>query len=281
MLKTQAMYLVTKELLGTLTAEEFRHLKRRVVTANRAMGYWYQQMGRDCFSMTLGHVSARVPGTNTFITKGRAPDRDLMSEVTLQKLVQIDIPTREKVAGEMEVATMGEIELHACIYEARPDIVAVCHGHSDYTQLCSKFGLKLKAFTLEGMDFVVNGYGVYDKPYMLASSETAVPMAKALGKHSVVLLAGHGAATASTEGPEDCIQSLITLEQLCKMNWLAFTAAGRDYEKYAIDDATIKEHIRLSSIMRERHTTPGKDQTKDLCYYNAAMVRTFREAVEG
>src|SRR5512135_849189 len=94
----------------------------------------------------------------------RAPDRDLMSEVTLQKIIQVDIPTRSKVGGEMEIATMGEIELHACIYEARPDVVAVCHGHSDYIQLCSKFGLKLKAFSNEGMHIVVDGYGVYDKP---------------------------------------------------------------------------------------------------------------------
>ena len=69
MAETQAMYLVPKELRGTLTAEEFRHLKRRVVAANRAMGYWYQQVGQDCISMTSGHVSARVPGTNTFISK--------------------------------------------------------------------------------------------------------------------------------------------------------------------------------------------------------------------
>ena len=281
MANTQAMYLVPKKLLGTLTVEELRHLKRRVVVANKAMGYWYQQMGRDCTSMTAGHVSARVPGTNTFISKGRAPDRDLMSEVTLQKLIQMDIPTRSKVAGEMEVATMGEIELHACIYEARPDVVAVCHGHSDYIQMCGTFRLKLKAFGLVGTDIVLNGYGVYDKPYMIASPETGIPMAKALGKHSVVLLAGHGAAAVSTEGPEDCIQKLMTLEQLCKMNWLAFTAVGKDYEKYALDDATLKESRRLSASMRERHATPGTDLTKDQCYYNAAMVKTFREAVEG
>ena len=278
---SQAMYLVPKELLGTLTAEEFRHLKRRVVAANRSVGYWYQQIGRDCMTMTAGHVSARVPGTSTFVTKGRAPDRDLMSEVTLQKIVQIDIPTRSKVAGEMEVATMGEIELHACIYEARPDVVAVCHGHSDYTQLCGMFRLKLKAFSNDGINFVVNGYGIYDKPYMLASPETGVPMAKALGKHSAVLLAGHGAAAVSTQGPEDCIVALIKLDQLCKMNWLAFTAVGKDYEKYAFDDATIQEHMRLSATMRDRYATPGKDTTKDQCYYNAAMVRTFREALEG
>jgi len=268
--------------MGTLTPEDFRRLKRRVVAANRAMGYWYQQMGpRDCLAMTVGHVSAKVPGTNTFITKGRAPDRDLMSEVTLQKLVQIEIPTRLKVAGEMEIATMGEIEAHACVYEARSDVVAVSHGHADYTQLCGQFGLKLKAFGLEGLDIVTDGYGLYDKPYMIASAETGGAMAKALGRHSVVLLAGHGAVAVSTQGPEDAVMNLMKLEQLCKMNWLAFTAVGKDYERYAFEDATIKEHFRLSSKMRERHATPGKDQTKDICYYNAAMARTFREAVEG
>ncbi len=279
--QTQAVYLVPQKLLGTLTAEEFRRLKRRVVAANRAMGYWYQQMGRDCTSMSTGHVSARVPGTETFVTKGRAPDRDLMSEVTLQKLVQIDIPTRSKVAGEMEVATMGEIELHACIYEARPDVVAVCHGHADYTQLCGTFGLKLKAFSTDGVEFVLDGYGVYDKPYMIASPETGVPMSKALGKYSAVLLAGHGAATVSTQGPEDCIMKLMRLEQLCKMNWLAFAAVGKEYEKYALSEATLKAGQKLSGSMMERYPTPGKNQEKDLCYYNAAMVKTFREAVEG
>lgn len=278
---TQAMYLVPKNLLGTLTAPEFRHLKRRVVAANKAMGYWYQQTGRDCTGMTAGHVSARIPGTNTFITKGRSPDRDLMSEVTLQKLVQIDIPSRSKVAGEMEVATMGEIEVHACVYEARSDVVAVCHGHGDYTQLCGTFGIKLKAFSTEGLDFVVSGYGVYDKPYMIASPETGIPMAKALGKYSAVLLAGHGATTVSTRGPEDAIMSLIRLEELCKKNWLAFTAFGPDYEKYAFSGFVINEHLRLSSLMRDRFDTPGKDMTLDQCYYNAAMVKTFREAVEG
>jgi ribulose-5-phosphate 4-epimerase/fuculose-1-phosphate aldolase len=278
---SQAMYLVPKELLGDLSAEGLRHLKRRVVAANRAMGYWYQQMGRDCLSMTSGHVSARVPGTNTFVTKGRAPDRDLMSEVTLQKIIQVDIAPRSKVAGEMEVATMGEIELHACIYEARPDVVAVCHGHSDYVQLCSQFRLELKVFSNEGLEVIAGGYGLYDKPYMLASPETGIPMAEALGKHKAVLMAGHGAATVSTRGPEDSLQAMIALEQACKMNWLAFIAVGKEYEKYAFDENTIKEHLRLGAAMRDRFATPGKDLARDQCYYNSAMVKTFREAVEG
>jgi ribulose-5-phosphate 4-epimerase/fuculose-1-phosphate aldolase len=275
----QSMYLVPKELLGDLTAEGLRALKKRLVAANRAMGYWYQQMGRDCSGMTTGHVSARVPGTNTFVTKGRSPDLDLMSEVTLQTIVQIDIPSRAKVAGEMEVATMGEIELHACIYEARPDVVAVCHAHADYTIMCGQFGIKLKAFSMEGINYVTNGYGVYDKPYMIASPETGVPMAKALGKYGAVLLAGHGAATVSTKGPEETIQSMISLEELCKKNWLAFSAVGKDYEKYAFSDETIREARKLSGAMSDRYSTPGKDLTKDQCYYNAAMVRNLKQTI--
>jgi ribulose-5-phosphate 4-epimerase/fuculose-1-phosphate aldolase len=273
----QALYLVPKELLGTLNAEQLRNLKKRVVAANRAMGYWYQQMGRDCWGMTTGHVSARVPGTNSFITKGRAPERDLMSEVTLQKLVQIDVPSRGKIAGEMEVATMGEIELHACIYESRPEVVSVCHAHADYTIMCGQFGLKLKAFSMEGMDLVTDGYGVYDKPYMIASPEIGNAMVKALGKYNAVLLAGHGAVTVSKKGPEEAIQGMINLEELCKKNWLAFSAVGKDYEKYAFSDEVIGESRRLSAPMQGRYSTPGKDMTKDQCYYNAAMVKNIRE----
>jgi ribulose-5-phosphate 4-epimerase/fuculose-1-phosphate aldolase len=276
MANTQALYLVPKELLGDLTPEQLRNLKRRVVAANKAMGYWYQQIGRDCTSMAMGHVSARVPGTNTFICKGRAPDRDLMSEVTLQKIVQVDITTREKVAGEMEVATLGEIELHSCCCEARPDVVSVCHAHSDYIILCSHFKLNLKVFGQEE-------YGVYDRPHRIASPETGIPMAKALGKHNFVLLTGHGATVVSTRSPEDCVQKLMNLEQTCKLTWMAFAAAGKDFEKYGISEEVYEEGRRIdaSARMGDRYNTPGKDMTKDQCYYNAAMAKTFREAVEG
>ncbi|MFC1992137.1 class II aldolase/adducin family protein [Chloroflexota bacterium] len=280
--KTQAMYLVPKELLGDLTPEELRHLKRRVVAANKAMGYWYQQIGRDCTSMTSGHVSARVPGTNTFITKGRAPDRDMMSEVTLQKIVQVDISAREKVAGEMEVAPLGEIELHSCVYEARPDVVSVCHAHSDYIILCGLFGLNLNFLPLSGGPRW-SEYGVYDKFYRIASPETGIPMAKALGDHNICLLVGHGATVASTRGPEECINRLMNLEELCKITWLAFSAVGKDYEKYGISDATYEEgrKVGANARMHDRYDTPGKNMGMDKCYYNAAMVKTYREAVEG
>jgi len=64
---------------------------------------------------------------------------------------------------------------------------------------------------------------------MIASAETGAQVARALDKYNVVLLAGHGSATVSTRGPEDALQAMINLEQLCKMNWLAFSAVGSGF----------------------------------------------------
>jgi len=121
-------------------------------------------------------------------------------------------------------------------------------------------------------------------------------VAKALGEHNIVLLVGHGAAAVSTHsdasaawalsqgGPEACVQKLISLEELCKITWLAFSAVGKDYEKYGISETTYEEGRSLGAkvrMMSDRYATPGKDMIKDQCYYNAAMAKTFREAVEG
>jgi hypothetical protein len=74
---------------------------------------------------------------------------------------------------------------------------------------------------------------------------------------------------------------MIGLEELCKKNWMAFSAVGKDYEKYAFTEETIRESRRLSAAMRDRYSTPGKVLVKDQCYYNAFMARTIRASVEG
>ena len=278
--RTQPRYSIKKELCGTLTPTELRQLKRRVVQANRAIGYWYEQDGTNVIRMNVGHVSARVPGSKTFVTRGRPPERDMMSEVTLQTIVQIDIPTRKKVSGDPLVATMGEIELHACVYEARPDVVAVCHANgNDWIQLAGCFGLELKAFGIEGAD-LINSYGVYPYPYMLSTNETGRPMAEALGKNKAVICSGHGAVTVSEKGPEDAVMNIFNLGQVCKMNVLAFMMAGREYKKYAVSDAVLKKAEVIDKEMKARVRatfTPGKSLVVDLVRANAAFARTLRD----
>jgi ribulose-5-phosphate 4-epimerase/fuculose-1-phosphate aldolase len=203
-----------------------------------------------------------------------------MSEVTLQTIVQIDIPTRKKISGNPQVATMGEIELHACVYEARPDVVAVCHVNgNDWIQLAGCFGLELKAFGVEGAD-LINSIGVYPYPYMLSTNETAGPMAKALGKGKAVVCSAHGAVTVSEKGPEDAVMNVFNLGQICKMNVLAYMMAGRDYKKYAVSNAVLKRFDVIDKEMKKRVRatyTPGKSLIVDLIKANAAFARTLRD----
>ena len=58
---------------------------------------------------------------------------------------------------------------------------------------------------------------------------------------------------------------------------------GKDYEKYGISEVIYEEEqsFEANTSMSARYATSGKDLTKDQCYYNSAMVKTFREAVEG
>jgi ribulose-5-phosphate 4-epimerase/fuculose-1-phosphate aldolase len=276
--RSRRVQLIPEKLSGSLTTSEFRQLKQRVVEANRAIGYWYEQDGTNVIRMNTGHVSAKVPGTQTFVTRGRPPERDMMSEVTLQTLVQIDIHTRKKVSGDSKVATMGEIELHACVYERRPDVVAVCHVNgNDWIQLVGCFGLELKAFGVEGID-LINSYGVYPFPYMLSTNETGRAMAKALGNGKAVICSGHGAVTVSDKGPEDAVMNIFNLGQVCKMNVLAYMMAGPDYKKYAISDTVIKRFEVIDREMKKRVRatyTPGKNLIVDLIRANAALARTL------
>jgi L-fuculose-phosphate aldolase len=71
-------------------------------------------------------------------------------------------------------APSSEVALHARIYEARPDVNAVLHGHDGR---------------------IVENEGLFphtEKSFEEGSNELAEAAAKALGKHDFVVLKGHG-----------------------------------------------------------------------------------------
>ena len=90
-------------------------LRRDVALANRII----ERFG---LSNAFGHVSARIPGTDTFyISTRRSPG--LADENGL-----LVIDTSGKVLSG-EGAPNSEFWIHARIYAARPDVGAVVHAH--------------------------------------------------------------------------------------------------------------------------------------------------------
>ena len=84
------------------------HLKKDIVSASRIL----HQQG---IAAAFGHVSARIPGTDTFIF----PPRMSPALVRMDNLLVLDVEGKQ-LSGAGQPNT--EFWIHARIYKARPDV---------------------------------------------------------------------------------------------------------------------------------------------------------------
>jgi ribulose-5-phosphate 4-epimerase/fuculose-1-phosphate aldolase len=215
---------------------EIRELKKRLAIANKTMGYWLQQLGEDFYSISAGHISARIPGTDTCLLKGRPTTLDLLSAVDETYIVTVDINTDEKVGGEPDVRPIAEIPAHTAVYRARPDVMAVAHGHSNFICLAGALGLNLVPLRTHGSGVLSKPIPIFPNSAGINNTKIGNESAKALGDATAVLLRGHGANVVSCEGPEEAIMNLMHLENQAKLNIYAFSAIGKDYVKFRIPE---------------------------------------------
>ena len=94
---------------------DLEQLKQDIVTASHIL---FQQG----IAAAFGHVSAWIPGTDTFIF----PPRMSPALVPLDNLLTLDVDGKQ-LTGAGRPNT--EFWIHARIYKARPDVQSVCHVH--------------------------------------------------------------------------------------------------------------------------------------------------------
>ena len=147
-----------------------------------------------------GHVSARLPGTDRVLIQPRDTSRaGLTSDDML--IVDLDGNVLEGV-GPAPSETM----LHTCLYRARPDAAAICHGHPTYSTLFT--------MTDRPWDLVRNfAYRFADLPVHadtthIRSKEQGDALAETLGGHRVCMLRGHGTAIVAPSVEELFMDSL-------------------------------------------------------------------------
>ena len=142
-----------------------------------------------------GHVSMRHP---------RHAERFLMSRSLAPALVTADDIMEFTLACEACEAPgrQGFIErfLHAGIYRARPDVMAVAHGHSPSVIPFGLVATPMRA-TYHNAAFLAAGVPVFDiratfgaTDIVINSAERGAALAETLGDKSVVLLRAHGFA---------------------------------------------------------------------------------------
>jgi HCOMODA/2-hydroxy-3-carboxy-muconic semialdehyde decarboxylase len=142
----------------------------------------------------FGHVSLRHPGdpSRFLLSRSRSPQlvepADILAFTLDAELVR---PSSERQFAERVI--------HGCIYQARPDVMAVCHHHAAAVMPFAIAGVPIiPVFHLGAAVGVTTPFWEQhdefgDTNLLVAKPAEGHSLARALGSHAVVLMRHHGA----------------------------------------------------------------------------------------
>jgi ribulose-5-phosphate 4-epimerase/fuculose-1-phosphate aldolase len=148
----------------------------------------------------FGHVSARIPATDTFIF----PPRMSPALVRADNLLELDVEGNQ-LSGDGRPNT--EFWIHARIYKARPDVQAICHVHPPSCVVLSSLGETIRPLHASGAIFR-NDVPMFDRITLIRTRELGDAVANTLGDHGAMLLRGHGVNVADKDVRRVCVMTL-------------------------------------------------------------------------
>lgn len=157
---------------------EVDRLREDVVTCTKLLVY------QDILDYS-GHVSARIPGTDTALVLRREASR---SGLTPEDLLVVDLEG-EKLEGEGR--PVAEAAIHTGVYRNRPDVGFVCHGHprtSTTFSMVDRSLLPMRHFAYKFPE----GLPVHPDPTHIRTREQGDAVAATLGTGGACLLRSHG-----------------------------------------------------------------------------------------
>lgn len=161
----------------------------------------------------FGHVSLRLAGETMLITPARG-----LRLVEAADLLVFDL-SGQLVAGRLETAPL-ERWLHLAIYQARPDIQAVCRTHSPMATALGVANQPL--LPAHGFGAMLgSGVPVHPETDLITNLAMGHQAAATLGQQVGLLLRGNGSLATGASLPEACVRA-IYLEEAA---WLQVTAA--------------------------------------------------------
>lgn len=146
----------------------------------------------------FGHISVRHPDK---------PDRYLIARYLACELVQPDdifeMTLDSQPVKPTNTRFYSELPIHGCIYQARPDVQAVCHHHSPSVLPYCLTGIEL--IPVVGLGGSIGKVPFWDSRdefgdtnLLVTKPEEGHSLARALGQHAMVLMRRHGATVVGT-----------------------------------------------------------------------------------
>lgn len=209
-----------------MSTSEIKEISVKIVKASRELHDHGLVRG------TSGNISARIPGTDTFLIK---PSGVRMEILEPEELVLVDLQGN-KIRGKLNVSV--ETPIHAAIYRARKEVQAVVHTHAP---TATAFGIaKTEILPLQIEMFMLLPNGVPVVPFKPPGSKAlAEAVQKKIVNYDAVILENHGIVTVGSTIEAACNLSEM-VEEGAKIQFLAMLVAGRD----VINLAELKEKFK-------------------------------------
>jgi HCOMODA/2-hydroxy-3-carboxy-muconic semialdehyde decarboxylase len=179
-------------------AENLAAIRAELSLANRILAY-------EGIVDAFGHISARHPSDpgRFLISRHRAPELVAPADILEYTLDTEPVhPTHFRHYGERVI--------HGCIYQARPDVMAVCHHHAPAMMpyAISRAAMVPVYHLGASMGLRVPFWDSRDEfgstALVLVKPEEGRSLAKALGSASTILMGRHG-ATAVGASIRECV----------------------------------------------------------------------------
>jgi ribulose-5-phosphate 4-epimerase/fuculose-1-phosphate aldolase len=170
-----------------------------------------------------GHVSARIPGTDRIVIKGRGPGEAALRYTMPDDLMIADMDGK-KVGGREDLTSPNEVFIHTELYRARPDVNCVIHVHPTNVVLftiCNRELLPLVgAYDPQSLAMVLDGIPRYPRSILISSEQLGKDLAGTIGDKSVCLMRGHGITAVGATVQQATIAAW-RLDDLAELNYRA------------------------------------------------------------
>lgn len=146
-----------------------------------------------------GHFSARLPDGRILINSGAS----VRSALTPDDFVTVG-PNGE--VDPDQPRPPAELPLHVSIYQLRPDVKSIAHGHPKWSTLLTSAGQKYQVAMPQGA--LLGDIPLYPSPRSVNNPEIGDAVAKTLGEGRAALLKAHGSVLVAEDVLEAAVMAI-------------------------------------------------------------------------
>ena len=159
----------------------------------------------------LGHVSARIAGTDEMWIRCRSPKEEGVRYTMVDAIRRVDFDGKGPNKGE-QYQVPNELPIHGEIYKRRPEVGCVIHAHPKEALICGITELEFRpifgAFNIQAMRMALEGIPVFPRSYLVTRPELAAPMLEIMGEKPICLMKGHGITVTAKTVEEGTVRAL-------------------------------------------------------------------------